>query len=92
MRGHRLLFVLAALFALGLIGFANIPNNRYAVADNEAAQLLGGQCTFSYKLKPCEPCIGMDYQKGGIDFYCSATRPCGGNLATCATAYLICGG
>jgi len=60
MRGHRLLFVLASLFALGLIGFANFPGDRDAVPDTEASRLVGGICLSIYDSYNCNGnCSGM---------------------------------
>jgi hypothetical protein len=95
MRGHRLLFVLAALFALGLIGFANFPGDRHAVADTEASQLVGGAvpCTNSVLVSCGGDCQGTCYSTNtnGTVSACGTRVFCAGN-ALCALVYNTCGG
>ena len=59
MRRHRLLFVLPSLAALGLFAFAIFANDRYAVSDVEASQLVGGLCSSTFDSINCtNSCVG----------------------------------
>jgi hypothetical protein len=58
MRGHRLLFVLASVAALGVVGFAGFADDRNAVVDFEAAQLVGGACEYWTPVNCLAPCKG----------------------------------
>jgi hypothetical protein len=99
MRGHRLLFVLASVVALGLIGFAKLPADRHAVADTEVSQLVGGQCQ-NLTLTECEggPCSGS-CGRAPADCYFGCTNACNcGNgpgpppLGPCTGVCYKCGG
>ena len=97
MRGHRLLFVLALLFALGLIGFANFPSDRDAVPDAEASRLVGGQlCIKAYTSVNCTqpPCMAASMFQlfGGGLTGCATTTYCGGGGNGCGLNYNACGG
>jgi len=92
MRGQRLLFVLASLVALGLVGFANFPSDRYAVADNEASQLIGG-CASSYTVfTTCGGCGGGGYCGSGSAYACSCGGTCGANGYGCTSVCFYCQG
>jgi hypothetical protein len=94
MRGHRLLFVLASLVALGLVGFANFPGDRHAVADSEASQMVGG-CSSSYTIVNCGgTCGGACYCCSGQQYACSPGGICGGGSTpcTCGTLCFYCTG
>jgi hypothetical protein len=91
MRGHRLLFVLASLVALGLVGFANFPSDRPAVADSEASQMVGGQCTYSYTVVDCqEACVGQCWCGRGMEFACAMPHYCANGGNTCGLVIELC--
>jgi hypothetical protein len=85
MRRRQVLFVLATLFALGLIGLANLPGDGNAVADSQAARLFGGgQCTQNYTNISCTgACTGGCADPGGniISADSVADTKCGANAA-----------
>jgi hypothetical protein len=95
MRGHRLLFVLASLVALGLVGFAKFPGDRHAVADSEVSQLVGGQCQ-SLTLNECtgDVCSGACGCAPADCYYgCYKPAPCGnGPAEDCNAVCYRCGG
>lgn len=87
MKRHRLFFVWASLVALGLVGFANVPGDRNAVADSQAAQLVGGACVRNFESVNCDTgCVGTCLGTGngnGNEYGCSKEDYCGG-MSGCA--------
>ncbi len=97
MRRHRLLGVLASTLALGLVAFANIPDDRVVlVADSEAAQIVAGGCSNAYGSTFCNGTCPTTV--GCYSASTTKTLSCGSNTANacsstaCGSLTLSCGG
>jgi hypothetical protein len=80
---------------MGLVGFANFPGDRYAVADTEASQLVGGGCAFYGTFTCVYPSCNMATCICGVgmtSYACSLSNTCGGTNPNCGTLYCCCGG